>query len=149
MTGPRDPATRKADALAAWSAPHADVWVATASAGGEPHLVPLSLLWTGERFVVAVAGGSRTASDLRASGLARLAVGPTRDVTVVDAVLEREVPVDDDAALGAAYAAQADWDPRGAEGYVFLVLRPERVQAWREVDEMAGRTLMRRGTWAV
>lgn len=149
MTGPRDPATRKADALAAWSAPHADVWVATASVDGEPHLVPLSLLWTGEAFVVAVAAGSRTATDLRASGRARLAVGPTRDVTMVDAVLEREVPVDDDADLGTAYAGQADWDPRGAEGYVFLVLRPERVQAWREVDEMTGRTLMRHGSWLV
>ena len=36
-----------------------------------------------------------------------------------------------------------------ADGYVFLVLRPERVQAWRESDEIAGRTLMRRGSWLV
>ena len=149
MTGPRDPATRKADSLALWATPAVDVWVATASSAGEAHLVPVSLLWTGEAFVIAVAEGSRTARDLAANGRARLAVGPTRDVTMVDAVLERAVPVDDDAALGEAYAAQADWDPRGLEGYLFLVLRPDRVQAWREVDEMPGRTLMRGGAWLV
>jgi hypothetical protein len=27
------------------------------------------------------------------------------------------------------------------------VLRPERIQAWREADEIAGRTLMRDGAW--
>lgn len=149
MSSPRDAATRKADTLALWATPHVDVWVATASPAGEAHLVPVSLLWTGEVFVIAVAEGSRTARDLAASGRARLAVGPTRDVTMVDAVLERVVPVDDDAGLGEAYAAQADWDPRGVGGYVFLVLRPDRVQAWREADEIAGRTLMRGGSWLV
>jgi hypothetical protein len=57
--------------------------------------------------------------------------------------------VADDAELGEAYAAQADWDPRTSSGYVFLVLRPVRIQAWRESDEIAGRTLMRDGAWVV
>jgi hypothetical protein len=146
---PRDPATRKADALSLLAAEAIDVWVATASQSGRPHLVPVSLAWTGERVVVAVAGTSVTARNLAASRTARLAVGPTRDVVMVDAVLERIVDVADDEALGAAYVAQADWDPRGSEGYVFLVLRPQRVQAWREVNEMPGRTLMRDGAWLV
>lgn len=149
MTGPRDPATRKADTLAMWSTPAIDVWVATASAAGVAHLVPLSLAWTEERLVVAVQEQSRTAHDITASGRARLAVGPTRDVTMVDAVLDRVVPTGAAGALGEAYAAQADWDPRGSAGYVYLVLRPERVQAWREADEIAGRTLMRDGAWLV
>jgi hypothetical protein len=68
---------------------------------------------------------------------------------MLDAVLETAVDVATDDALGTAYAAQADWDPRGAAGYVFLVLRPVRVQAWREANEIAGRTLMRDGTWLV
>lgn len=147
MTGPRDLATRKADTLAMWATPAIDVWVATASAAGAAHLVPLSLAWIGDRLVVAVQEGSRTARDLAASGRARLAVGPTRDVTMVDAVLERSVPVADAGALGEAYVAQADWDPRTSSGYHYLVLRPERVQAWREADEIAGRTLMRDGEW--
>jgi len=29
----------------------------------------------------------------------------------------------------------------------FLVLRPLRIQAWREVNELPGRTLMRAGAW--
>ncbi len=147
MTGPREPATRKADTLAMWATPAIDVWVATASAAGEAHLVPLSLAWTEDRLVVAVQERSRTARDLVASGRARLAVGPTRDVTMVDAVLERVVPTGEAGAWGEAYAVQADWDPRGSSGYVYLVLRPERVQAWREADEISGRTIMRDGAW--
>jgi hypothetical protein len=61
---------------------------------------------------------------------------------MIDAALERTVDVADEV-LGAAYVAQADWDPRTSSGYVFLVLRPVRVQAWREANELAGRTLMR------
>jgi hypothetical protein len=129
--------------------PEIDVWVATASASGKAHLVPLSLAWVNERMVIAVDEASVTARNLLASGEARLAVGPTRDVVMVDAVLESAVDVAADAALGAAYAGQADWDPRNEAGYVFLVLRPVRVQAWREANEIPGRTLMRDGAWLV
>ena len=61
------------------------------------------------------------------------------------------VPVADAPAdLAEGYAGQSDWDPRTSpDGYAYLVLRPERVQAWREVNELAGRTLMRDGTWTV
>jgi hypothetical protein len=149
LPAPRDAATRKADTLAKLATPEIDVFVATASESGAPYLIPLSLAWVDERAVIAVDSTSVTARNLRASGTARLAVGPTRDVVMIDAGLERAVGSDDDASLGAAYAAQADWDPRGLPGYQFLVLRPERVQAWREVNELPGRTLMRGGTWQV
>src|SRR3712207_5766519 len=149
MADARDRETRKADTLAMLATPAIDVWVATASAAGAPHLVPVSLAWVDERVVIAVEGSSATARNLTASGTARLAVGPTRDVVVIDAVLEEAVDVVADEALGAAYVAQADWDPRRSTGYVFLVLRPVRVQAWREANEIAGRTLMRDGTWLV
>jgi hypothetical protein len=150
ITGePRDRETRKADALSMVATPAIDVWVATASATGSPHLVPLSLAWVGERVIIAVDESSVTARNLAASGEARLAVGPTRDVVMIDAVLERAVGVAADEALGAAYVAQADWDPRRSPGYVFLVLRPVRVQAWREVNEIVGRDLMRDGRWLV
>jgi hypothetical protein len=143
----RDRTTRKADTLAMLATPAIDVWVATASAEGAPYLVPVSLAWVDDRAVIAVAASSLTARNLGVSGSARLAVGPTRDVVMIDAVLERSVDVADDERLGAAYVAQADWDPRGDTGYVFLVLRPMRVQAWREANEIPGRTLMRDGTW--
>jgi hypothetical protein len=145
----RDLQTRKADTLRMLATQAIDVWVATASAAGGPYLVPLSLAWVGERVVIAVEGSSVTARNLITAGAARLGVGPTRDVVMIDAVLETSVDVAADDALGAAYAAQADWDPRGSTGYVFLVLRPVRVQAWREANEIVGRTLMRDGQWLV
>ena len=145
----RDRETRKADTLAILATQAIDVWVATASTAGAPHLVPVSLGWVDERLVIAVEASSVTARNLTSSGVARLAVGPTRDVVMIDAVLEKAVDVAADDTLGAAYVAQADWDPRGSTGYVFLVLRPVRIQAWREANEIAGRTLMRDGTWLV
>jgi hypothetical protein len=144
---PRDRRTRLRDTLALLSTPAVDVWLATASTDGSAHLVPLSLCWTEGRAVLAVDRTSRSARNLQATGGARLGVGPTRDVVLLDVVLERTVAVADDEALGAAYAAQADWDPRSSPGHVFLVLRPVRVQAWREADEIEGRTLMRNGHW--
>ena len=149
MPEPRDRASRKADTLAMLAMPAVDVWVATASSAGTPYLVPVSLAWVNERVVIAVDGTSATARNLTTSGEARLAVGPTRDVVMIDALLQEAVDVTTAVALGEAYVAQADWDPRGSEGYVFLVLRPDRIQAWREANEIAGRTLMRDGRWLV
>jgi hypothetical protein len=149
MPEPRERMTRKADLLAALTAPAADVWVATASPDAAPYLVPLSLAWIDDRAVIALEERSVTARNLAASGVARLAVGPTRDVALIDVVLERSVGVDDDEPLGEAYAAQADWDPRGVPGYVFLVLRPTRIQAWRESNELSGRVLMRDAVWLI
>jgi flavin reductase (DIM6/NTAB) family NADH-FMN oxidoreductase RutF len=145
----RDRETRKADALAMLATPAIDVWVATASADGAPHLVPVSLAWVDERVVIAVETSSVTARNLAASGQARLAVGATRDVVMIDASLEKMVDLAGDDALGEAYIRQADWDPRRDEGYVFLTLRPVRLQAWREANEIPGRTLMRDGRWLV
>lgn len=139
--------TRMVDTLAILATPAIDVWVATASPSGAPHLVPLSLAWVDGLVVIAVERTSVTARNLATTGEARLAVGPTRDVVMIDAHLERAIDVRADDALGAAFAAQADWDPRGDAGYAFLVLRPVGVQAWREANEIAGRTLMRDGVW--
>ena len=146
--GPRTRAQRKADTLAALTAAEADVWVASASADGTPYLVPLSLAWLDDRIVLALSSSSRTARNIVARGTARLGLGPTRDVVMIDAVLEQSVPVADAGALADGYAAQSDWDPRDSGGdYVYLVLRPDRIQAWREADEIAGRLLMRAGAW--
>lgn len=149
MDEPRDRETRRADTVTMLATPAIDVWVATASREGSPHLVPVSLAWIDDRVVIAVPATSATARNLTDSGVARLGVGPTRDVTMIDVAVERVVDVAADEALAAGYAGQADWDPRGDTGYVFLVLRPIRVQAWREANEIAGRTLMRDGAWLV
>lgn len=145
--GPRSLERRKADTLTKLGTPAIDVWVASAS-GSDPYLVPLSLAWLDDRVVLAVDATSRTARNVIARGGARLALGPTRDVVMIDAILERVVPTAEAGPLAEGYAGQADWDPRDAGGgYVYLVLRPDRIQAWRESNELAGRTLMRNGTW--
>ena len=43
---------------------------------------------------------------------------------------------------------QAGWDPRkSGDRMRFLVLRLLRIQAWREVNELPARALMRSGAW--
>jgi cytochrome c5 len=132
-----------------------DVWVASASVSdsGSAHayLVPLSLAGIDERVVIALESDSRTARNVIEHGMARLALGPTRGVVIIDAVLDQAIHMDDvPVALAERYADQADWDPRTARGrFVFVVLRPDRIQAWREVNELARRTLMRAGSWVV
>jgi len=99
--------------------------------------------------VLATEADSATARNIISHRRARLGLGPTRDVVMIDAELEQvysleEVPV----GLARRYAMQADWDPRESGGLMrFLVLRPLRIQAWREVNELPGRTLMRAGAW--
>jgi hypothetical protein len=152
---PRSAEQRKADTLTMLRTPGIDVWVATASANddGSPtaHLVPLSLAWIDDEAVIAIPADSATARNLTASRQARLAVGPSRDVVMIDSVLDDVTAVEEaPAALIDGYCAQADWDPRRAGGgYVMVRLRPKRIQAWREANEIAGRTLMRRGMWTV
>jgi general stress protein 26 len=148
---PRTGLERKTDVLAKLEARHADCWVASASPSGKAHLVPLSFAWDGERIVLATEQSSPTARNITASNRARLALGGTRDVVMIDATLHEVVDLERASPeLGDSYARQADWDPRAARGrYVFLLLRPEGIQAWREVDEIAGRTIMRAGAWLV
>ena len=74
--------------------------------------------------------------------------GGTRDVVLVEGTVEAtpagEIPTD----VGDAFAAKAGFDPREARGsYHYFRVRPRAVQAWREVNELAGRDLMRDGRW--
>ena len=150
---PRTREQRRADTLARLSAPAMDVWVATAAAdaGGHAssHLVPLSLAWIDERVVLATEADSVTARNIISQRRARLGLGPTRDVVMIDAELEQAYGLDEvPDGLARQYAMQADWDPRTSGGRMrFLVLRPLRIQAWREVNELAGSSLMRVGAW--
>lgn len=146
----RSPEQRKSDALAKLTANGANVWAATASPTGAVHLVPVSHTWNGSQVVVATGPRSRTVANVTANRRVRLALGETRDVVMIDAVLVEAVSrAEATADLADAYVAQAGWDPRTDEGdYVYLVLRPERIQVWREGEDLTGRTVMRNGTWA-
>jgi general stress protein 26 len=145
----RSPEQRKSDALEKLSEKGANVWVASASPTGEVHLVPFSHTWNGSQIVVATGAKSRTVDNVTANGRVRLAIGETRDVVMIDAILVDTVPTERATALLAdAYAAQSGWDPRTDGGdYVYLVLDPERIEVWREGEDLNGRTVMRHGTW--
>jgi hypothetical protein len=90
-----------------------------------------------------------TARNLLARRRARAAVGETRDVIVIDAVVEQAVPAAElPTAVGDAYAGNTGWDPRTLTApHTYFRLVPVRVQAWREINEIEGRTLMRDGHW--
>jgi hypothetical protein len=147
----RSPEERKADALSKLAAVDANVWVASASPTGAVHLVPVSHTWNGSRVVLATGPRSRTVSNVIANRRARLALGETRDVVTIDVVLIEAVPASEaPAPMAEGYATQAGWDPRtDADNYVYLVLGPERIEVWREDEDLAGRTVMRNGEWVV
>ena len=77
-----------------------DVWVASASAEGAPYLVPLSFDWDGEALLVATPADSPTGRNLAATRTARLGLGHTRDVCMIDG--ERRGPGDRRAAAAVA-----------------------------------------------
>jgi len=125
-----------------------DAWVATAGTESGPYLVPLSFLWDGAALLVATDGSSPTGRNLRASGRVRLGIGPTRDVVLVEGTVEAipaaELPDD----IGDAFAAKTGFDPRRLSAtYLYFRIHPRRIQAWREVNELEGRELMRDGEW--
>ena len=65
-----------------------DVWVASASADGAPYLVPLSFDWDGEALLVATPTDSPTGRNLAATRAVRLALGHTRDVSMIEGDVE-------------------------------------------------------------
>jgi hypothetical protein len=151
MTPPaRTPRQRKQDTLDRLER-DVDAWVASADPGsGTPYLVPLSFLWDGSTLLVATPAASPTSRNLQATGKVRLGVGPTRDLVLVEGTVEAlpagEVPGE----VGDAFAAKAGFDPRRlSTPYLYFRVHPRRVQAWREVNELEGRDLMRGGRWVV
>ena len=146
----RTPEQRKHDTLQRLEH-DVDAWIATADGDSEtPYLVPLSFLWDGGTVLVATLAASPTGRNLQATGKARVGIGPTRDVVLiegtVDAVPATEIPAE----VGDAFAAKTGFEPRALAGpYLYFRIRPQRIQAWREANELAGRELMRDGEWLV
>ncbi|MFJ2738533.1 pyridoxamine 5'-phosphate oxidase family protein [Streptomyces sp. NPDC087440] len=146
-TPPRSPAERRRDTEHRL-AHDIDLWVASASADGVPHLVPLSFEWDGETLLLATPAASPTGRNLAAGRTVRLSLGATRDVTVIEGdveVLERDALPGE---RGDRFCARTGFDPREpTTPYHWFRVTPRLVQAWREADELPGRTLMREGTW--
>ena len=146
MAEPRPRARRRADVLEKLRT-DVDLWVPSADAGGNAYLVPLSFHWDGHTLVLATPRTSRTAVNLIRAGRARVALGPTRDVVIVEGALEA-MPIGADPEREEAHARATGFDPRTlSEEYVYLRITPQTIHAWREANELAGRLLMRDGRW--
>jgi len=147
LDAPRNAAQRKRDSLDLLEG-EVDCWVASA-AGGKAYLIPVSFVWDGERLTFATAKESRTAKNLRHAGVARIALGRTRDVVLIDGAIEF-ASVDADGTLADAHAKATGFDARRTKAeFVFVHVKPLRVQAWREENEIAGRDVMLNGRWLV
>jgi len=124
-----------------------DLWVASASEDGEAYLVPLSYHWDGSTLTISTPSASPTARNLLRAGRARVALGQTRDVVIVEGTVEA-FPIGADPELEEAHARSAGFDPRTLrDEYVYLRITPQEIQAWRESNELDGRLLMRDGAW--
>lgn len=145
---PRSRRERKRDALERLKE-DVDAWVATADPGsGAPYLVPLSFLWDGNTLLFATPQASVTSRNLRAMGKVRVGLGPTRDVVLIEGTVEILAATEIGSELGDAFSSKAGFDPRELDSpYIYFRVRPRRIQAWREANELPGRELMRNGAW--
>ena len=149
MTAPaRTKAQRKLDTLHRLE-DEIDAWVSTAASdGGTPYLVPLSFMWDGTTVLVATPASSPTGRNLKATGKVRLGIGATRDVVLIEGSAEAVEAGELPGEVGDAFAAKTGFDPRVlASRYLYFRIRPQRIQAWRESNELSGRELMRDGEW--
>lgn len=147
MDVPRGTAQRKADTLARLASA-VDCWVPSAGEHGEAYLIPLSYVWYAGTITLATYAQSRTVRNLRRTGRLRIALDGTRDVVIVagDVAIVPEDALD--MAQADAFRAAAGFDPRrSTNDYVYLILTPRSVLAWREENELAGREIMRDGQW--
>ena len=142
---PRTTAQRKADVLdQLLNGRH--VWIASGNASGDAHLVPLAFAWDGSHLVMTTRETNKTARNLRRTGRARLALGSTSDVVII----EGPVCFPEQADISPETATAFDklpLDPRKVSGAVCLRVTPARILAWRSVTEIPHRTVMANGRW--
>jgi hypothetical protein len=145
---PRTREQRRLDALDRL-ARDTDAWVATADPhSGAPYLIPLSYLWDGSTVLIATPAASPTGRNLRATGKVRLGIGPTRDLVLIEGTVQPLTEILPE--TGDAFAARTGFDPRAlSTEYRYFRVQPQRIQAWREENELRGRDLMRDGHWLV
>lgn len=142
MDEPRNREQRRADTLRRLEN-DVDVWVATA-AGDVPCLVPLSFHWDGAALYLSTFDTNPTARNLAANGRVRLTLGETRDVVLIEGQAAEATPSPE---VVTAFAARTGFDPSKLARYPYFRVVPVWIQAWREVNEIKDRDLMRDGRW--
>lgn len=126
----------------------ANVWVATASVQGVPHLVPLSLAWIDDQIVVATSANTATVRNIAETGRARVSLDSADDVVIIDTDARSVSFADAEPSLVEGYVERVGWNPGNESGeWVLLLLTPTRGHAWIGPAEIDGRTFIRDGVW--
>jgi hypothetical protein len=135
---------RIADALQMFER-EVDCFFATTNPDGRPNVVPLSVVWHADTFVVCTRRSARTVANLTERRFARLVYGTTRNVVLIDADCEIHELGTIDREVLTAFHDHVGWDIASESSrYVVLVCRPHTVQGWRQEPEA---TLMTDGAW--
>ncbi|WP_053205015.1 pyridoxamine 5'-phosphate oxidase family protein [Jiangella muralis] len=144
---PRSLAKRRADARQRLETGF-QLWLATGSDGRGAHLIPVAYVWDGSVLYTATFAGSRTVLNAKAHPRIRVALGETADVVMIDASASTVEVADIDDDIAERYA-KVSTDPRTAPAgrFVYLRLRPRRIQVWNGFHERVGRTVMLDGRW--
>lgn len=125
-----------------------NVWLATASPDGLPHLVPFSLGWDGANIQITTQRNTVTARNVMATGRARASLDDADDVVILDGPA-RVQPIEEvDGGVLAEFVQRLGWDPAyNGDDWVLITLTPDRVLSWNSLDEGEGRVIMRTGAW--
>jgi hypothetical protein len=143
----RDVATRKKDVLETL-AKNGRFWLGTADPTGKPHVIAVSAWWESEEFVVATLGSSRTARNIEMNPRVTMATGAFNDAIVIHAQMIESRAVEDSPDLAKGFKAVMGWEPgEVGPGWIFLRLRPTKIQAFRDYEEIEGRDVMLRSRW--
>lgn len=124
------------------------MWLATGSDGHGAHLIPVAYAWDGSALYTATFAKSRTVANIKAHPQARVALGDTANVIMIDTSASLMDVPDINADIAEHYA-KVSTDPRTyPEGtFLYLHLQPRRIQVWNGLHEFVGRTVMRDGRW--
>lgn len=143
----RDAMSRKADVLAALET-QKDVWLATADLAGRPHVIAASAWWDGAELVVATRAGTKTARNMEANPIVRIASGAPSDAIVIAAQMIESRMAKDAPDLAGGFAVACGWNPAEEwPEWMLFRLRPTRIQAFRGYEEVRGRDVMVRSEW--
>jgi hypothetical protein len=143
----RSRSQRIADTLATLDSARSG-WLSVGRRDGSAHLIPLSCCWDGEQVVIATLQQSVSVNSMRRTGRARFALPSTDDVVIIDATATIVTLDRIDAAIHRLFTMAAGFDPAGEpQPYVYILLVPDRIQAWRNERELAQREIMRDGVW--
>jgi hypothetical protein len=115
---------------------------------GEPYLVPLCFWWDGDTILISTLVDSKTGRNLRDNPKVDLSLDGTRDVVLIRATVETLTLVQLRPGEADKFAEHTLFEPRDEPtDHYYFRLTPYRIQAWREVNELKGRTIFKDGVW--